>query len=430
MRIVRSASLVASSALLATVVVAAPAWAALTVTDLTSALEPSDLAGQLAGTGVTVGNVTFTGDDRAAGTFTGGTGIIGFDAGVVLSSGAATDVVGPNESSSTTTSFGLPGDADLDVLSGVTTHDAAVLEFEFVPDADTVYFQYVFGSEEYNEYVSEPLTGVNDVFAFFVNGTNCATVPNPDEPSTTYPVTITTVNNGQPGVDPVNPHLYINNDPFNPDSTGSTVASGDLLDTEMDGLTVVLTCQASVNAGVTNTMRLAIADGGDSVLDSWVMIQAGSLTTDPDPDPDPEPRTAYARKLWIDADGTTVSETTPAGVEWSATVTAGGTSYPMGPTAEAISFEVLPGGTVTISEVVPGGYTQVTGTVVVGETTLTCVGDGTHTATFPAEGDLVFTICNQAQASDPDPDPIAGCSRPAASSATRIRMSVNSKSLG
>ena len=49
----------------------------------------------------------------------------------------------------------------------------------------------------------------------------------------------------------------------------------------MDGFTVPLTCQADVGSGETNTMRLAIADGSDEILDSWVLIQAGSLTVTP-----------------------------------------------------------------------------------------------------------------------------------------------------
>ena len=261
----------------------------LDVTDLTDLdLQATDLAESLVGEGVTIdaASVVYTGDDQAAGEFSGGTGIIGFEEGIILSSGKAEDVVGPNESPNTTTAFGTPGDADLTDLAGVQTFDAAILEFEFEAEegAEQVFFSYVFGSEEYNEFVSAPLTGVNDSFAFWVNGLNCATVPNPDNPDEPYPVSITTVNNGQPGVEPVNSHLYINNDPFNPDSTGETVPEGELLNTEMDGLTVVLTCAADVDEG-TNTMRLAIADGGDAILDSWVLIAAGSLTTTP-PEPD------------------------------------------------------------------------------------------------------------------------------------------------
>jgi len=70
------------------------------------------------------------------------------------------------------------------------------------------------------------------------------------------------------------PGLYRNNDL---DDGGGSI------DTEMDGLTDVLTCQASVNAGATNTVKLAIADASDQQFDSVVFIGAGGVTTQPPP---------------------------------------------------------------------------------------------------------------------------------------------------
>lgn len=65
--------------------------------DLTNAaLDPDDLANTLVGAGVTVSNVVYTGADVASGTFGGGSGIIGFDDGLILTSGAAANVIGPN----------------------------------------------------------------------------------------------------------------------------------------------------------------------------------------------------------------------------------------------------------------------------------------------------------------------------------------------
>jgi uncharacterized repeat protein (TIGR01451 family) len=244
-----------------------PAWQAsaspgLTTEDLAGSLTPEDLASALVGSGVTVSNVTYVGPDVAAGSFTGGTGIIGFEDGVILSSGNIANVVGPNASDGITTANGTAGDPDLDALSGFSTFDAAVLEFDFIPDDATVFFQYVFASDEYNEFVN---SSFNDVFAFFVNGANCATVEGD-------PVSINTINNGNPfGTDPrSHPELYVNNDLDD---------GGGQIDTEMDGLTVVLTCQAAVAPGETNHMKLAIADASDEVLDSNVFLQGGSLTT-------------------------------------------------------------------------------------------------------------------------------------------------------
>ncbi|MGH2401399.1 MAG: choice-of-anchor L domain-containing protein, partial [Candidatus Limnocylindria bacterium] len=262
---VLKAGLIATFALALTLLPARPAAATPIVTvDLTGPAEPADLVSALVGAGVTTSNVTYVGAESAAGTFSGGDPAIGFNSGIILSSGEIAGVVGPNADDATTTQQGTAGDTDLDTLSAVTTFDAAVLEFDFVPDADEIFFSYVFSSEEYNEYVN---SAFNDVFGFFVNGTNCATVEGGD------PVTINTINNGNPlGTDATHPELYRNNDL---DDGGGSI------ETEMDGLTVVLTCSAAVNAGGTNHMKLAIADGSDDVLDSNVFLQAGSFSTTP-----------------------------------------------------------------------------------------------------------------------------------------------------
>ncbi|MEX1254482.1 MAG: choice-of-anchor L domain-containing protein [Dehalococcoidia bacterium] len=244
------------------VAMSAQAGSALTVDDLTGALEPSDLANDLVGEGIAISNVTYTGDEAAGGEFTGAANIIGFGSGVILSSGAVSSVVGPNVDDSITTSFGSAGDTDLEALSGFETFDASVLEFDFVPNTDAVAFQYVFASDEYNEYVN---TEFNDVFAFFINGENCAMVDSD-------PVSVNTINNGNPdtGEDPTPSHaeLYRNNDL---DDGGGSI------NTEMDGLTTVLTCQSAATPGTTNHMKLAIADASDESYDSAVFLQAGSF---------------------------------------------------------------------------------------------------------------------------------------------------------
>jgi hypothetical protein len=240
---------------------------AISVLDLTGPLTAEDLANSLAGEGITVSNVTFTGAEVAAGTFNGGTGIIGFESGLVLGTGQVVDVVGPNVLDDLTTQNGMPGDADLDALvAPLTTQDATVLEFDFVPAGDSIFFHYVFSSDEYNEFVN---TEFNDVFVFLVNGVNCATVG-----VEAAPVTINTINNGNPfGTPPIShSDLYRNNDPDDPGAT---------IDTEMDGLTVVLNCGANVTPNVANHMKLAIADTSDMQYDTNVFLEAGSLTTEP-----------------------------------------------------------------------------------------------------------------------------------------------------
>src|SRR5687767_8023893 len=117
------------------------------VTNLTQGLTAQQLVQGLVGVGVQVSNVTYTGANVAAGNFTGGQNSIGFDTGVILSSGTAAAVIG-TAGNFASTSNNTPGDVDLAAIVAPTqTFDAAVLEFDFVPDGDLLTFQYVFGSE-------------------------------------------------------------------------------------------------------------------------------------------------------------------------------------------------------------------------------------------------------------------------------------------
>lgn len=253
--------------------------AGVVVTDLSHGVTPADLANSLVGSAVTISNITYTGSPRAAGTFSGGLNIVGFDSGIILNSGAvqtissdppcSVGVEGPNtcfelngpDGWSNSSDFGLPGDPDLTQLSGNPTFDATILEFDFVPQYSTVQFRYVFSSEEYSDYSN---TQYNDVFAFYINGVNVAVVPGTNEP-----VSINTINNGNDnGGDPTphHPEFFIDN-----------VRPSVTIDTQMDGLTVVLTISATVIPGEPNHMKLAIADASDGVFDSAVFIQARSL---------------------------------------------------------------------------------------------------------------------------------------------------------
>ena len=241
------------------------------VTDLTDdGISPASIAQSLVGTGVTISNVTYNGAPQAAGTFSGGQNIIGFDSGVILSAGSLANVVGPNCEAGITRNSGLPGDADLQALlpsNSTATMDAADLEFDFVPVGNSVNFKYVFASDEYNEEVGF----FDDVFGLFVNGANAALLP-----GTNTAVSVNTVNDGDSRDSSIpisNPQFFINNDFQFP-----TAAP---LDTEMDGMTVVLSVQVPVNAGVTNHIKLAIADTGDHFFDSNVFIAAGSLNSSP-----------------------------------------------------------------------------------------------------------------------------------------------------
>ena len=207
------------------------------------------LAAMLAGSGVAISNATFQGAPAAAGTFTGGQPRVGIDSGVVLSTGRADDVVGPNTDTAWSTDNLQPGDAALDgLVAPYQTYDAAILEFDVTPTEATLAVRFVFASEEYNEFVGSPF---NDVIAIFVNGVNCANHGG-------QPISVNSINAAS------NPELYIDND------------SG-TLDTEMDGMTVPLDCVAAVNPGVPNHVKIAIADTSDAVYDAAVFLASGGI---------------------------------------------------------------------------------------------------------------------------------------------------------
>jgi hypothetical protein len=60
--------------------------AGISTVDLTGGITPTDLVNNLLGPGVTVSNIVYKGATAAAGTFSGGAGIIGFGNGIILSS--------------------------------------------------------------------------------------------------------------------------------------------------------------------------------------------------------------------------------------------------------------------------------------------------------------------------------------------------------
>lgn len=218
---------------------------------------PAQMVANLTGPGITYSNVTFTGDPNvSAAVFTNGnTTNLGLTSGVVLTTGSANLIPGNDSGSEGLNNLGgaLP---ELDAIAGATTYDGVVLEFDFVPLSNQINVNYIFGSEEYLEFVN---SGFNDAFAFFISGPgivgqqNIATVAG-------VPVTIDNINNFS------NAAFFVNN-------TGSFGANS----IEYDGFTTVLTAARTVIPCSTYHIKLMIADGGDGVWDSGVFIAENGL---------------------------------------------------------------------------------------------------------------------------------------------------------
>jgi gliding motility-associated-like protein len=227
----------------------------------------------LLGSGVTVSNISFSGAPIAIGEFDGSACNVGLASGVVMTTGTVVNTGsgdgphGPNNNPSAGIDNGVPGLGLLsNIVGGTGTYNAAVLEFDFVPYSDTVRFNYVFGSEEYPEYVGSQF---NDVFGFFISGPgipagfqNIARLPNGQA------VAINNVNAG------TNAAFFVNN------GNGSQAPqNGSANFIQYDGFTKVLTAESKVQCGETYHLIIAIADVGDGIFDSGIFLEANSLSS-------------------------------------------------------------------------------------------------------------------------------------------------------
>ncbi len=214
----------------------------------------------LIGTGVTASNVQFTGTNLAIGKFTSTSASMPFSSGIVMSTGLVSGVP-LSASSQASTDNGTGSDPQLENIATDDVEDAAVLEFDFIPESDTIKFRYVFGSEEYPEFVG---LGVNDVFGFFISGANPLGGLYSNKNIALIPGTNTPVS-----IDDINPtsnsQYYINN------SSSATLV--------YDGKSVILTAWAIVVPCTQYHIKLAIGDVGDGIYDSGVFLEANSFSS-------------------------------------------------------------------------------------------------------------------------------------------------------
>ena len=244
----------------------------------------------LLGNGVSVSNITFNGQpgdilNTQAGRLTGTSNFLSFPEAVVMKSGHAFQV----EDALFNPGFPYPdpsytNDPDLQQISGQSSiNDYAILEFDFVPNGDSLIFRYVFAS---NEYPSFTCSNYNDAFGFFLSGPglsgpysngaiNIALVPDSD-----IPVAVNTINSGVSST----PGNESNCESANPNWVEDSqyfVDNGDQPegDVQFPGMTVTLTAFAEVECGEQYHIKLAIGDASDGALDSGVFLEAGSFTS-------------------------------------------------------------------------------------------------------------------------------------------------------
>jgi len=170
--------------------------------------------------------------------------------GVLFSTGFISDLTTTNTSDFSGTIANNQSDPQFDV-NGNGEFDVASIEFTVdLPAATTLSGSYVFASDEYLEYVN---SGVSDLAKVFVDGVNIAKTPSGAD------LSIDTVN------DQADPAYYIDNPNIFPSYNW-----------EPDGFTATIPFSINISAGV-HTIKIGIADEGDAYLDSWFIIEAGTL---------------------------------------------------------------------------------------------------------------------------------------------------------
>jgi hypothetical protein len=216
--------------------------------------------------------------------------------GLFMCTGNTLEAEGINnfENSLATSSIRGAGDADLmtlidrsaypaDAPPKYIIYNATILEFDFVPSAYSIQFEYIFASEEYPSFVN---TKYNDVFGFWVEDlspspthkkVNIAKLPNGDV------VSINTVNNGTwannkyntrpvfPGSGIYSDTIAHNKEYFNKNIGGSETI-------EFNGYTTVLKAALKgLNPRHTYRLKLAVANTGDQAYGSGVFLKANSM---------------------------------------------------------------------------------------------------------------------------------------------------------
>lgn len=229
------------------------AFAQLTVSPQT---DLEQLARTITGPGVSISNPQVTCHADGFGEFTYTGSLLGIDQGVLLTSGTISNAIGPNNVANKTFQQQTGGDPLLDMVTGRTTKDACKFEFDIIPAGDSLRFDFVFGSEEYNEWVGSQY---NDVFGFFISGPGITGDPGAGNqhnialiPGTGQAVTINNVNNGS------NQAYYFDN------------AGGPFV--QYDGFTTGLTAMSAVQPCQTYHLKLVVADASDRKYDSGVFI--------------------------------------------------------------------------------------------------------------------------------------------------------------
>ena len=231
-----------------------------------TSLSAAQLIDYFMGEGVSVFNIKYKGDAGSIAYFKMDSVDFPMSEGIVLSTGRANSIKSQNVYGNMSTSKPKRdvGDADLRQYVYSPIYNTTILEFDFIPIYDSLFFEYVFASEEYPEYVGSLF---NDLFCLLIEGgmykqsMNLARV---GQPSTM--VSVNSVNHKK------NSDFFIANyDPKRERRMPYTI--------EFDGFTTTLTASCRVLKGKKHHLKIVIGNVNDFSYDSGVFLKANSFGT-------------------------------------------------------------------------------------------------------------------------------------------------------
>lgn len=202
-------------------------------------------------------NLDYTGHPLAFGSFISDSTNLGLQKGIVLTTGLITGnngPQGPNTNPAAGADNGAEGTSFIP-----DSYNAALLEFDIVSLVDTIKFRYVFGSEEYPEYVGSQF---NDQFRILISGPGIVGYQNMSILPSGALVGVNSVNAAS------NSTFFVSNGdgsnaPYNQSSYY----------VQYDGFTVPLVAEMGVTPGELYHITILVTDVSDAILDSGVFIE-------------------------------------------------------------------------------------------------------------------------------------------------------------
>jgi hypothetical protein len=268
---------------------------------------------QFLGEGVEVYNVHYSGHPQAIGYFeTGELGSVlseqDFLEGIFLSTGFVyADTIlnyGPNNSSHFGKNLETSGSDLIENLDSVaenlTTYDAARLSFDIKTYGDTLNIEFIYGSEEYNEYVGSQF---QDIFACLFKAAEDTVYENIAKFQTAEIITVNTINNGQNNSGPCqncSHYVYNGNGTELPYSVNPYYI-------QFDGFTKAVKLKIPVDPLKIYSLIFVIADSGDAIYDSGVFLKKGSIRTNSSKENEAEFKyklfpNPSSKEVWIQSD--------------------------------------------------------------------------------------------------------------------------------